>query len=76
MSSQKHRLTNLQLELLQMFQYQLSDAQLREIRALLVQYFAEKVSDDMDKLFEEKGWGDEQIEAWSREHMRTPYAPR
>ena len=67
------RLTNLQLELLQIFRYDLSEAQLAEIRDLLTQYFAEKVSDEMDALFEANDWGDETIEAWSKEHMRTPY---
>jgi len=64
-------LTNLQLELLQTFRYELSEAQLVEIRDLLTRYFAEKVSDEIDALFEANDWGDETIEAWSEEHMRT-----
>lgn len=69
-------LTNLQLELLQTFRYELSEAQLVEIRDLLTRYFAEKVSDEMDALFEANDWGDETIEVWSQEHMRTPYRPK
>ena len=68
------RLTNLQIELLEVFKYELSEEQIKEIRSLLVNYFAEKVTNDIDKLFAEKGWGEEKIEEWSREHMRTKYS--
>jgi hypothetical protein len=67
------RLTNLQMELLEVFKYDLSEAQLKEIRALLADYFAEKVTHDVDQLFEANGWGAEKIEEWSKEHMRTKY---
>lgn len=68
------RLTNLQIELLEVFKYELSEEQIKEIRSLLVNYFAEKVTNDIDKLFAEKDWGEEKIEEWSREHMRTKYS--
>lgn len=66
-------LSNLQLELLKIFSFDISEEQLLEIKALLVRYFADKVTQDMDQLFEEQGWGAEKIEEWSKEHMRTPY---
>lgn len=68
-------LTNLQLELLKSFKYNLDEGQLAEIKQLLIDYFAQKVSDGMDDLFEEKGWDDSKIDEWSQEHMRTPYNP-
>lgn len=67
------RLTNLQIELLEVFKYELSEEQIKEIRNLLVDYFAEKVTSGIDKLFEENEWGEEKIEEWSKEHMRTKY---
>ncbi|WP_425420275.1 hypothetical protein [Phaeodactylibacter xiamenensis] len=67
------KLTNLQIELLEVFKYDLSETQLKEIRALLADYFAEKVTHDIDQLFEAEGWGAEKIEEWSKEHMRTKY---
>lgn len=73
---QAKSLTNLQLELLQMFQLELENEQLQEIKLLLVNYFANKLSDEMDILFEENAWGEEKIEAWSNEHMRTKYEDR
>jgi len=59
-------LTNLQLELLQTFRYELSEAQWVAIRDWLTRYFAEKVSDEIDALFK----AHETIEAWSKKHMR------
>lgn len=67
------KLTNLQLEILEVFKYDLSEEQIKEIRNLLVEYFAEKVTSGIDKLFEENNWGEEKIEEWSKEHMRTKY---
>lgn len=67
------KLSNLQLELLKIFSVDLSEEQLKEIKNLLTQYFADKVTTEMDKLFEEKGWGSEKIDEWSNEHMRTKY---
>jgi hypothetical protein len=68
------RLTNLQIELLEVFKYELSEEQIKEIRSLLVNYFADKVTNDIDKLFEQNNWGEEKIEEWSKEHMRTKYS--
>ena len=67
------KLSNIQLELLKVFSVDLSDEQLQEIKDLLVKYFANKVSSEMDKLFKENNWGEEQIDKWSKEHMRTKY---
>jgi len=67
------QLSNLQLELLRVFNFELSEEQLKEIRALLADYFAEKVTSEMDTLFEVNDWGEEKIEEWSKDHMRTKY---
>lgn len=67
------KLTNLQLEILKLFRFDISENQIKEIRALLAAYFAEKVTSDMDALFESNKWGEEKINEWSKEHMRTKY---
>jgi hypothetical protein len=67
------RLTNLQLEILEVFKYDLSEEQIKEIRNLLITYFAEKVTNGIDQLFEKNKWREEKIEEWSKEHMRTKY---
>ncbi len=66
-------LTNLQLELLKVFSYDLSEAQIIEIRDLLAKYFAEKATKDMDDLWDSEGWSNETMENWLNEHMRTKY---
>lgn len=67
------KLSNLQLELLKVFSFDISDEQVKEIKALLAAYFANKVTSEMDALFEANAWGEEKIEEWSKEHMRTKY---
>lgn len=68
-----HKLSNLQLELLKIYSFDIKDEQLKEIKSLLANYFANKVTSDIDQLFEKNGWGEEKIEEWSKEHMRTKY---
>jgi len=64
-------LTNLQLELLKIFSIPLKENQLKEIKALLSRYFAEKASEEMDALWDENNWSDETMRSWAQEHMRT-----
>lgn len=69
--SATHKLTNLQLELLKLFKYELPENQIQEIKTLLSKYFADKASDEMDKLWEENNWSDKTMEEWKNEHLRT-----
>lgn len=64
-------LTNLQLELLKMFSIPLKEDQLKEIKALLSRYFAEKATEEMDALWDANNWSDEKMREWAQEHMRT-----
>ncbi|WP_436414749.1 hypothetical protein [Petrimonas sp.] len=66
-----HKLSNLQLELLKIYSFNVKDEQLLEIKNILGNYFADKVTEDIDKLFDVKGWGLEKIQEWSEEHMRV-----
>ncbi len=68
-----NKLTNLQLELLKIFSYQLHENQLKDIKDLLFNYFANKASDEMDNLWDENLWTNETMKKWSNEHLRTPY---
>lgn len=67
------KLTNLQLELLKTFKYELSDIQLKEIKNLLAQYFAQKATEEMDNLWDDNNWSNETTDEWLSEHMRTKY---
>ena len=40
---------------------------------MLAAYFARKVDDEMDALLNEGKIDADVIEAWGKEHMRTPY---
>ncbi len=63
-------LNNLQLELLKLYADGISDVDLKAIQRLIARYFAEKASDEADKIWEEKGYSAEEI---LKEHSRTPY---
>ena len=69
------KLTNLQLELLKVFSYQLNQQQLADIKNLLSHYFAEQATQEMDKLWEENNWDNNTMLEWVNEHLRTPYDP-
>ena len=65
------KLSNLQLELIKVFNYQLSDNQLVEVRDLLTKYFAEKATNEMDQLWKNNNWNNNTMDAWANEHMRV-----
>jgi hypothetical protein len=67
------KLTNLQIELIRLFSYQIPDNQIVEIKDLLAKYFAEVATREMDKLWDENQWNNDTMETWSNEHLRTPY---
>jgi len=67
------KFTQTQLELLRMFAKQYPEKVWVEVRDLLSKYFMEKASEEMDNLFEQKGWNEDKINEWAKEHMRTAY---
>ncbi len=71
--STPQKLTNLQLELLKVFSHPLSEEQLLEVKDLLATYFADKATEEMDRLWDEKGWSNETMQEWAVTHLRTPY---
>lgn len=71
--SAAHKLTNLQLELLKLFKYELPDNQLQEIKSILAKYFADKATNEMDRLWNENNWNNETMDEWKSEHLRTKY---
>ncbi|MBQ6769225.1 MAG: hypothetical protein IJP46_11280 [Prevotella sp.] len=50
-----------------------SEAEMKDIRRLLGQYFAQRAEDALDQLWDEGVLNEEVIEEWKNEHMRTPY---
>ena len=66
----KPPLSNLQLQLLQLYADGVSDEDLKAIQRLIAYYFADKASDEAAEVWKEKGYTAEQL---LEEDMRTPY---
>ena len=67
------QLSNLQIELLKLFNYNLQEKQIIEIKKLLSSYFAQNITKDIDKLWDKEKWNDKTIDNWKNEHLRTKY---
>lgn len=57
-------LSNVQLELMKMFSHDLNDDDLVSLKRTLANFFAEKASDEMDKLWDENNWSDQTMDKW------------
>lgn len=73
MKTAKHKLSNVQLELLKLYASNIPEKDLLEIKDLLAQYFAKKATDAANKVWDKKGWTDKDAERIVNTHMRTPY---
>jgi hypothetical protein len=73
MATTSTKLTNIQLELLKMFRYNLAESQLIELKEILSKYFMDKVDSETEKLWIEKKWSDSTMESLANQHARTPY---
>lgn len=62
-----------QQHLLKLMSYAKTPEAMEELQRALAQYFANKVDEEMDKLWEEGKIDNSSLEAWEKEHMRTPY---
>ena len=62
------KLTNVQIELLKLFQYNLPEEQLAEIKNILAKYFAKTATAEMDKLWEENNWNNDLMQEWANEN--------
>ena len=69
------RFSNLQLELLRLYSRDLPEEELLEIKQLLATYFAEKLRQRADQVWEEKGWTDDTMEEFLRTKMRKKTTP-
>jgi len=63
-------LTNVQLELLKVFSHQLSESELLELKKLLVHFFAQRLIEQADKVWEEKNWTDKDMDTLLETKMR------
>lgn len=57
-------LTNLQLELIKLFSLNLSEPELLAVKRLLATHFADRATEEMDKLWDANDWSDETMDSW------------
>ena len=65
-----HQLAN---ELLKVFSYDLSEAELKEIKSILMEYFAKKAIAVADRVWKQVKWDEEKINSILDKSERTPY---
>lgn len=70
-SDNPSRLSNLQVELLQLYPYDVSDEQIRDIRKLLADYFVRQIDGEMNQLWEANQWNQQTIDDWKKERLRS-----
>ena len=47
--------------------------QINELRQIISNYYAQKATEEMDRLWDAGEWSEEQNEQILKEHLRTPY---
>ena len=47
--------------------------EVNELRQIICEYYARRVDEEVDKLWETGQWNNEKNEAVLKEHLRTPY---
>ena len=67
---QTNHFTNLQLELLKVFSFNIDEKQLSDIRLMLAEYFSKNISSEIDMLWDKNNWDNDLMKIWSEEHLR------
>lgn len=70
MNEIRQPLSNVQLEILKVFSYDLSTNELQDFKDLIAKYFAERAIQFADKNWDEKGWNDEDVDKMLKTKMR------
>ena len=66
-------LNEAQLDFLRLLARIKTKDELDELRRIVCEYYARKVDEEMDRLWDEGKWSEEKIEEILHEHLRTPY---
>lgn len=62
--SQQSSLSNLQLELLKLYSFNLKTEELLEVKRMLGQHFAARLSAQASLQYEQQGWSQETLDSW------------
>ena len=66
-------LNEAQLSILRLLGRMKTVEQVSELRQIISNYYAQKATEEMDRLWDEGQWSEQQNEAVLKEHLRTPY---
>jgi len=66
-------LSNIQLELLQLFSRDLEEKDIVEIKQLIVNYLSNKLNQQTNKVWDKKNLTNEDMDRLLNTHLRTPY---
>ena len=70
---QAKTLNEAQLSILRLLGSMKTIEEVNELRQIICEYYARRVDEEMDKLWESGQWDNEKNEAILKEHLRTPY---
>ncbi len=62
-----------QMFLLELFSHIKTDEELSELKQVICDYYAKKVQEEVDRLWDAGILSEEKLEEISKEHLRTPY---
>jgi len=65
------KFSNLQFEILKLYSNNIADEQLFEIKLLLGNYFAQKATEKMDEIWDERQLTSQDMINWTNEHNRN-----
>ena len=71
---QRTLLNEAQLSILRLLGRLKTIEQVNELRQIISNYYAQKATEEMDKLWDSGEWDNEKNEAVLKEHLRTPYS--
>jgi len=63
-------LTNVQLEILKAFSFNLDNNELQDFKDVIADYFAKRAIQSANKVWDEKGWTDEGVDRMLNTKMR------
>ena len=66
-------LNQAQMDFLRLLSHFTTEEEVRELNDLVCKYYAQKIDEEMDRLWDEGKWSHEKIEETLKEHLRTPY---
>ena len=66
-------LNQAQMDFLRLLAHFTKEEEVKELNDIVCEYYARRVDEEMDKLWEEGKWSEKKIVETLQEHLRTPY---